>query len=114
MSDRSRIEYLPTRRGAAAARCGQLAPTRFGRDDVSSQTKPARQVFRVLTRIRTGYQGAVIHDVQLQAITTGSLIWSQSFSWEHEAERCRDEVQTDLDLLDEAGFRRKWRLPSNL
>ncbi len=83
-------------------------------NDVSSQTKPARQIFRVLTRIRTGYEGAVIHDVQLQAITTGSLIWSQSFSYEHEAERCRDEVQADIDLLDEAGFRRKWRLPSNL
>ncbi len=81
---------------------------------MSSQSKPARHVFRVLTRIRTGYGGAVIHDVQLQAVTTGNLIWSQSFSYAHEAERCRDEVQADLEGLDEAGFRRRWRLPANL
>ncbi len=83
-------------------------------NDVSSQTKPARHVFRVLSRIRSGYDGAVMHDVQLQAVATGSLIWSQSFSYQHEAERYLDEVQADLDVLDEAGFRRKWRLPSNL
>lgn len=64
--------------------------------------------------MRSGYDGAVIHDVQLQAVTTGALIWSQSFSYEQEAERCRYEVQSDLDVLDEAGFRRKWRLPTNL
>lgn len=83
-------------------------------NDVSSQTKPARQVFRVLTRIRTGYDSATIYDVQLQAIASDALIWAQSFSYEHEAERCRAEVEDDLEMLDEAGFRRKWRLPSNL
>ncbi len=55
-----------------------------------------------------------MYDVQLQAVARGGIIWAQSFSYEHEAERCRDEVQADLDLLDEARFRRKWRLAANL
>lgn len=75
---------------------------------------PARQAFRVLTRIRTGYDGAVMYDIQLQVIATGALIWAQTFSYEHEAERYRAKVESDLEILDEADFRRKWRLPSSV
>lgn len=55
-----------------------------------------------------------MHDVQLQSVVTGALIWSQSFSYEHEAERYRADLESDLEELDEAEFRRKWRLPSSL
>ncbi len=89
-----------------------LAPS--DRNEVSSRTKPARHVFRILTRIRNCHDGAVMYDIQLQAVATGALIWAQTFSHEHEAERFRAKVESDLDLLDEAEFRRKWRLPSTL
>lgn len=65
-------------------------------------------------RIRTGYDDAVMYDVQLQAVATGGLISAQTFSYEDEAERYRAEVETDLHELDDAEFRRKWRLPSGL
>ncbi|MFN2556439.1 MAG: hypothetical protein ABR592_06115 [Nitriliruptorales bacterium] len=83
-------------------------------NELSSGTKPARQAFRLLTRIRTCYDGAVMYDIQLQSVATGGLIWAHSFSHEHEAERYRTEVESDLEVLDETEFRRKWRLPPNL
>ncbi len=81
---------------------------------LSSRPKPARQVFRLLTRIRTCYDGAVMYDIQLQSVATGGLIWAQTFSHERQAERYRAKVESDLEVLDEAEFRRKWRLPSTL
>jgi hypothetical protein len=84
------------------------------RNELSSGTRPARHAFRLLTRIRTCYDGAVMYDIQLQSIGTGRLIWAHSFSHEHEAERYRTDVESDLEVLDETEFRRKWRLLPNL
>lgn len=76
-------------------------------------TKPARSAFRVLTRTRSGYEGAVMYDVQLQVVSTGALVWAQTFSDQDEAERYRDDVGTDLDDLTDEEFRRKWSVPSS-
>lgn len=82
-------------------------------DGVTPPVTSPRHAFRVLTRTRTGYNGAVMRDVQLQVVATGTIVWAQTFSNEHDADRCRDEVEADLDALDDAGFRRKWSVPSN-
>ena len=66
----------------------------------------------MLTRTRTGYEGAVMYDVQLQIVATGAIVWAQTFSDEAEAERYREDVESDLDALDETDFRRKWSVPS--
>ncbi len=75
--------------------------------------KSPQHSFRVLTRRRTGYNGAVMHDVQLQVVATGSIVWAHTFSDEQEADRYRSEVEADLHALDDARFRRKWSVPSN-
>lgn len=72
-----------------------------------------RQNFRILTRTRTGYDGAVMYDVQLQVVSSGALIWAQTFSDEQEAEEYRAEVAADLDDLDDAEFRQRWSVPSS-
>lgn len=76
-------------------------------------TKPARSTFRVLTRTRSGYQGAVMYDVQLQVVASGALVWAQTFSDEDEAERYREDVEAGLDELTDEEFRRKWSVPSS-
>lgn len=76
-------------------------------------TKPARNAFRVLTRTRSGYGGAVMYDVQLQVVATGALVWAQTFSDSDEAERYRDDVEADLDELTDEEFRRRWSVPSS-
>lgn len=76
-------------------------------------TKAARNAFRVLTRTRSGYEGAIMYDVQLQVIATGALVWAQTFSDHDEAERYRDDVEADLDDLTDEDFRRKWSVPSS-
>jgi hypothetical protein len=72
----------------------------------------ARLNFRILTRTRTGYNDAVMHDVQLQVADTGAIVWAQTFSDWREAARYQREVEDDLDRLDEVEFREKWRVPS--
>ena len=79
---------------------------------MTSTTRSPRSAFRVLTRTRTGYEGAVMYDVQLQVVATGALVWAQTFSDESEADRYREDVESDLDGLDESDFRRKWSVPS--
>lgn len=76
-------------------------------------TRSARNAFRVLTRVRTGYEGAVMHDVQLQVVATGALVWAQTFSDEQEADRYRADVEADLDQLSDEEFRRRWSVPSS-
>lgn len=80
---------------------------------MSRQPASPRHTFRVLTRTRTGYDGAVMHDVQLQVVASGAIVWAQTFTDEQEAEDYRTEVEQDLDDLDDAGFRRKWSVPSS-
>lgn len=74
--------------------------------------EPARRYFRVLTRTRDGYDGATLHDVQLQAIATGNLLWSQTFTNADQAQEYESTLDLDLDRLDDQAFRRKYSIPS--
>jgi len=78
-----------------------------------SEAGSPRRDFRVLTRRRTGYDGALIIDIQLQIAATGALVWSRSFSDEAQADGFESELQQDLDLLDDSGFRRKYGVPAS-
>lgn len=71
-----------------------------------------RQDFRVLTRTRSGYDGAIMYDVQLQVAATGALVWAQTFSDREQADGFQDQVETDLETLDNDEFRRKYSVPS--
>ncbi len=79
---------------------------------MSDAASSPRKAFRVLTRTRGGYDGAVMYDVQLQVVATGALVWAQTFSDEEQARDFEDQLDTDLDGLDEAEFRRKYSVPS--
>lgn len=76
-------------------------------------TRSPRHDFRVLTRTRSGYDGAVMFDVQLQVAATGALVWAQTFSDQEQAEKFQDEVEHDLGELDNEAFRRKYSVPSS-
>jgi hypothetical protein len=78
---------------------------------VTTDRSPRRD-FRVLTRRRGGYDGAVMVDVQLQVAETGALVWAQTFSDGAQAETFQRELEEDLDTLDDASFRRKYGVPS--
>lgn len=71
----------------------------------------ARRMFRVLTRIRGGYDGTM-YDVQLQSVATGSLMWAQTFTDQDQATAFESELEHDLDDLPEADFRKKYGVPS--
>jgi len=77
-------------------------------------TSSPRQEFRVLDRIRHGYQGAVLYDVQLQRVATGELLWSRTFSSADEARVFLDAIDEDLRDLDLTSFRRKYGVPSGV
>ncbi|WP_052667913.1 hypothetical protein [Nitriliruptor alkaliphilus] len=72
-----------------------------------------RQDFRVLTRRRGGYDGGMMYDVQLQVAATGALVWAQTFSDEDQATDFESQLDTDLDDLDDAAFRRKYGVPAS-
>jgi hypothetical protein len=78
---------------------------------VTTDRSPRRD-FRVLTRRRGGYDGAVMVDIQLQVAETGALVWAQTFSDDEQAEAFQRELEEDLDALDDASFRRKYGVPS--
>ncbi len=69
-------------------------------------------LYRALTANRTGYDG-VLFDVQLQVISTGALVWAQSFSDQAQAESFHEELETDLKQLALPEFRSKYSVPSN-
>lgn len=71
-----------------------------------------RRTFRVLTRTRGGYDGAIMYDVQLQVVGTRSLVWAQTFTDHEQATSFREEVEADLDGLGDEDFRRKYSIPS--
>jgi hypothetical protein len=79
---------------------------------VASDRSPRRD-FRVLTRRREGYENAVMVDVQLQVAQTGAMVWAQTFSDLDQAEAFQRELEADLHDLDDAGFRRKYGVPSS-
>ncbi len=77
------------------------------------EPRPARSDFRLLTRTRGGYDGAVMYDVQLQVAATGALVWAQTFSDQGQADEFQAQVEGDLDELDGGEFRRKYSVPSS-
>jgi hypothetical protein len=79
---------------------------------VNEERSPRRD-FRVLTRRRSGYDGALMIDVQLQIAATGALVWSRSFSDERQADEFERELDHDLDGMDDATFRRTYGVPSS-
>lgn len=76
------------------------------------QPRTPRQDFRVLTRTRGGYDGAVMYDVQLQVAATGALVWAQTFSDQSQADEFREHLDDDMDVLPMDEFRRKYSVPS--
>ncbi|HWB72213.1 MAG TPA: hypothetical protein VG452_08340 [Egibacteraceae bacterium] len=70
----------------------------------------ARRHFRVLTRVRGGYNGTMF-DVQLQSLVSGGLVWAQTFTDEKQARTFERALEDDLDELDDAAFRRKHSVP---
>jgi hypothetical protein len=79
-----------------------------------TEERSPRQDFRVLTRRRGGYDGAVMVDIQLQVAATGALVWAQTFSDEAQANEFEQQVESDLDTLGNDEFRRKYSVPSSV
>ncbi len=73
-----------------------------------------RRNYRVLTRTRGGYNGSTMYDVQLQVAATGNLVWAQTFTDREQAEAFERALESDLDDLDDAAFRRKYNVTSGV
>ncbi len=73
--------------------------------------EPARRHFRIITRVRAGYNDGTMFDVQLQAANSGSLLWAQTFTDQQEADAYEQQVDRDLDELTDTAFRRKYGVP---
>lgn len=80
---------------------------------ISPRPRTPRSDFRVLTRTRGGYDGAVMYDIQLQIAATGALVWAQTFTDQAQADAFQSQVDDDLSELDLAGFRRKYSVPAS-
>ena len=78
-----------------------------------SENSPRRH-FRVLTRTRGGYNGSTMYDVQLQATSSGSLVWAQTFTNRDQAEEFERKLDSDLDEMDDPAFRRKYNVTSGV
>ncbi len=83
-------------------------------DAVSDDARPARRDFRIHTQQRGGYQGAVMHDVQLILSETGAMIWAQTFTDPEQAGDFLDRLESDLDELDTVAFRERYSVPSSM
>lgn len=75
-------------------------------------SSPPRRDFRVLTRTRGGYDGAMMYDVQLQVAATGALLWAQTFTDQEQADAFLTQLEEDLDELEPERFRSKYGVPS--
>ena len=78
-----------------------------------SENSPRRH-FRVLTRTRGGYNGSTMYDVQLQATSSGNLVWAQTFTNREQAEEYERKLDSDLDEMDDPTFRRKYNVTSGV
>jgi hypothetical protein len=76
-------------------------------------SRSPRDEFRVLTRRRGGYGGAMMVDVQLQLVATGALVWAQTFSDPEQADGFQTELEDDLQTLDPVAFQRKYGAPAS-
>lgn len=81
---------------------------------VSDAPRPARRDFRVYTQQRGGYQGAVMHDIQLIVSATGAIIWAQTFTDAEQAGEFLDRLESDLEEMDTTTFRERYSVPSSL
>lgn len=81
---------------------------------MSDDPRPARRDFRVQTQQRGGYQGAVMHDVQLIVSATGAMIWAQTFTDEDQATTFLERLEGDLEAMDTTTFRQRYSVPSSL
>lgn len=71
-----------------------------------------RQLFRVTTRTRSGYDGATLYDVQLVVSASGAMVWAQTFTDPAQAEQLLETLERDLDTLDVETFRRRYTVPA--
>jgi hypothetical protein len=81
---------------------------------VTDDDRPARRDFRVHTQQRGGYQGAVMHDVQLIVSATGAIIWAQTFTDADQATEFLDRLEGDLEAMGTTDFRQRYSVPSSL
>jgi TolB-like protein len=72
-----------------------------------------RRDFRVHTRRRNGYEGALMVDVQLKIAETGAMVWAQTFSDEAQADAFQRQLEDDLESMDDVTFRRKYGVPAS-
>lgn len=79
--------------------------------DDSTEPRPARLDFRVLTQTRGGYDNGIMYDVQLQSTSTGALAWAQTFTHADQADDFREQVEEDL-TMETGEFRRKYSVSS--
>lgn len=105
--------YLQSQAGAGRSSCISRAEPSAAERRCNPQVNddPARSSFRVLTRTRSGYNGATMYDVQLQDASSGALLWAQTFSDARQAKRFEADLDADLDDLADAEFRRKHNVP---
>ena len=73
----------------------------------------ARRRFRALTRTRGGYNGSTMFDVQLQSISSGQLVWAQTFTDRDQADQFQAQLEADLNDLPDAEFRERYSVPSD-
>ncbi|MBY5163000.1 hypothetical protein [Salsipaludibacter albus] len=81
---------------------------------MSDELRPARRDFRVHTQQRGGYEGAVMHDVQLVLSSTGAIIWAQTFTDADQAAEFLEQLTGDLDTMDTETFRDRYSVPSSM
>jgi len=82
-----------------------------------SDTAPeraARSDFRIATQRRGGYEGAVMHDVQLIVSATGAIVWAQTFTDESQADEFLDQVSAHLESMGTDEFRTRYSVPSSM
>lgn len=81
---------------------------------MTDEPRPARRDFRVQTQQRGGYQGAVMHDVQLIVSATGAMVWAQTFTDADQAGTFLEQLEADLEDLDTTTFRERYSVPSSM
>jgi TolB-like protein len=76
--------------------------------------RPARSDFRIQTRRRGGYEGAVMHDIQLIVSATGAMVWAQTFTDEDQADAFLAQIEDHLAHMDSREFRSRYSVPSSM
>lgn len=82
--------------------------------DVDHSERPARSDFRIQTQRRGGYEGAVMHDIQLVVSATGAMVWAQTFTDQEQADAFLAQITDHLEHLDSQEFRSRYSVPSSM